>query len=145
VDSNGVLSFVDAGGSNPDAVAIPSVAGAANPAAALYPFWHDWVVDAQASVRTATTGAAPNRRFIVEWRNVRSYVDPQTRVSFEIVFDEPGGWAFAYADLEPTYLELGGEATIGVENADDTHAVEYLFRHPALRPGLGVRFTPLMP
>jgi hypothetical protein len=141
VDTNGLVAFVNPGEPSPDAWPIPSPDSPEEPNAAVYPFWHDWVVDAAASVRTATTGTAPNRKYIVEWRNVYSYEDPTTRVSFEVIFDEAGGFTFAYTDQEGTYLELGGGATIGIENAAGTVALPYTYRHPALRPGLGLRFT----
>lgn len=141
VDTNGLVSFTDPGEPSSDSWPIPSTAGPGEPNAAVYPFWHDWVVDAEASVRTATVGSAPNRQFIVEWRNVFSYEDPNTRVSFEVVFDEAGGFGFAYTDLDGTFLELGGGATIGIENADGTVALQYTYRQPVMRAGMGLRFT----
>ncbi|MGH3734236.1 MAG: carboxypeptidase regulatory-like domain-containing protein [Micromonosporaceae bacterium] len=142
VDTNGLVAFVDPGEASPDAWPIPSPDSPEEPNAALYPLWHDWVVDSNASVRTATLGAAPNRQFIVEWRNVYSYEDPTTRVSFEVIFDEAGGYRFAYTDIDGTFLELGGGATVGIENADGTIALQYTYRQPVMRPGLGLRITP---
>ncbi|ROO59296.1 carboxypeptidase family protein [Micromonospora sp. Llam0] len=141
VDSNGLVSFINPGEPAPDAWPIPSPAGAEQPNAALYPFWHDWVVDANASVRTAVRGTAPNRQFVIEWRNVHSYEDPRTRVTFQAIIDEAGGYSFAYTDNDGTFLERGGGATIGIENADGTAAIQYTYRQPVLRPGVGLRFT----
>ena len=70
VSTNGHLSFSapSTGFSN---VAIPN---AATPNAAVYPQWDDLVIDASgAGVYTATKGAAPNRRFVIEWENVHPY------------------------------------------------------------------------
>ncbi|NES16769.1 hypothetical protein G3554_16455 [Micromonospora sp. PPF5-17] len=145
VDVNGVLSFVDPGEPSPDAWPIPSPDSPEEPNAALYPFWHDWVVDSNASVRTAVRGTAPNRQFVIEWRNVHSYEDPLTRVTFQVILDEAGGWSYAYTDNDGTFLERGGGATIGVENADGTSAIQYTYRQPVLRPGLGLRFNPPTP
>jgi len=142
VDTNGVISFVDPAGSAYDFSAIPSAPAAHRPNAALYPLWDDWIVDAQASVRTATTGAAPNRRFVVEWRNIRSFDDANNRVTFEVIFDEAGGYTFAYTDLDGGALEGGGGATIGIENATGTVALQYSYNHPVARSGVGVRFNP---
>lgn len=142
VDTNGVISFVDPGGAAYDFSAIPSPPVAHRPNAALYPLWDDWIVDAQASVRTATIGAAPNRRFVVEWRNVRSFDDANNRVTFEVIFDEAGGYTFAYTDLDGGALESGGGATIGIENATGAVALQYSYNHPVARPGVGVRFNP---
>ncbi len=142
VDINGVLSFVDPGEPSPDAWPIPSPDSPEEPNAALYPFWHDWFVDSNASVRTAVRGSAPNRQFVVEWRNVHSYEDPLTRITFQVVIDEAGGYSFTYIDNDGTFLERGGAATIGIENAEGTAAIQYTYRQPALRPGLGLRFNP---
>lgn len=141
VDTNGLVAFVDPGEPSPDAWPIPSPDSPEEPNAAVYPFWHDWVVDGKASVRTATIGSAPHRQWVVEWRNVYSYEDPNTRVSFEVVFDEGGGFSFVYTDVEGTFLESGGGATIGIENADGTTALQYTYRQPVLRPGYALRFT----
>ncbi|MFC8849458.1 MULTISPECIES: carboxypeptidase regulatory-like domain-containing protein [unclassified Micromonospora] len=145
VDSNGVVSFVDPGEPSPDAWPIPSPASPEEPNAALYPLWHDWVVDSNASVRTAVRGSAPNRQFVIEWRNVHSYEDPLTRITFQAILDEAGGYSFAYTDNDGTFLERGGAATVGIENADGTSAIQYTHRQPVLRPGLGLRFDPLTP
>ncbi|MEV0734005.1 carboxypeptidase regulatory-like domain-containing protein [Polymorphospora sp. NPDC050346] len=144
-DINGLISFVNPGAPSPDAWPIPSPAGPDQPNAALYPFWHDWVVDSNASVRTAVRGSAPNRQFVIEWRNVHSYEDPRTRVTFQAILDEAGGYTFAYTDNDGTFLERGGGATIGIENADGTSAIQYAYRQPVLRPGLGLRFNPPTP
>jgi hypothetical protein len=141
VQTNGLVSFVDPGETSPDAWPIPSVVAPEEPNAAIYPLWHDWVVDSSASVRTATRGTAPNRQFVVEWRNVHSYEDPLTRISFQAIFDEAGGYSFAYTGSDGTFLERGGAATIGIENAAGTVALQYTYRQPVLRPGLGLRIN----
>ena len=141
VDSNGLLAFTDPGEPSSDAWPIPSVRNPEEPNDAIYPFWHDWVVDSSASVRTATRGTAPNRQFVVEWRNVASYESPTTRMTFQAILDEAGGYSFAYADSDGTFLERGGGATIGIENADGTVALQYTYRQPVLRPGLGIRIN----
>ncbi|MEU8387339.1 carboxypeptidase regulatory-like domain-containing protein [Micromonospora sp. NPDC048843] len=141
VDTNGLVAYTDPETSSSDAWPIPSPRNPAEPNNAVYPFWHDWVVDASASVRTATRGTAPNRQFVTEWRNVASYEDPNTRVSFQLIIDEASGYRFAYDDIDGTFLELGGGATIGIENEDGTAALQYAYRAPVLRPGLGLRLT----
>lgn len=142
VDSNGLVTFQDPGTPNSDAWPIPSPRNREEPNAAVYPFWHDWVVDSSASVRTATRGTAPNRQFVVEWRDVASYEDPTTRTTFQVIFDEAGGYSFVYPDIDGTFLTKGGAATIGIENADGTWALQYTYRQPVLRPGNGLRFDP---
>ena len=139
IDSNGLLTYEDPGTPSSDAWPIPSPKFPEEPNNAVYPFWHDWVVDSSASVRTSTRGTAPNREFVVEWRNVSSYEDPTTRVTFQAILSEAGGYSFAYTDIDGTFLEKGGAATIGIENADGTVALQYTYRQPVLRPGIGLR------
>ncbi len=145
VDTNGVFSFLDPGEPSPDAWPIPSPDSPEEPNAALYPFWHDWVVDSNASIRTAIRGSAPNRQFVIEWRNVHSYEDPLTRITFQVILDETGGYSFTYTNNDGTFLERGGGATIGIENTNGTSAIQYTHRQPVLRPGLGLKLTPPTP
>ncbi|MEV4543870.1 carboxypeptidase regulatory-like domain-containing protein [Micromonospora echinaurantiaca] len=142
VDTNGLLSFTRPDEPSPIPYPIPS---AGSPASGVYPFWHDWVVDDSASVRTALRGSAPGRQFVVEWRNVRSYDDAGIRVTFQVIIDETGGVSFAYTDLDGTFIERGGAATIGIGGANGTVALQYTHRQPVLRPGLGLRINPPTP
>ncbi|WP_433551260.1 carboxypeptidase regulatory-like domain-containing protein [Micromonospora zamorensis] len=138
VDTNGLISLAKPDDPFPYPYPIPS---AGSPTSAIYPFWHDWVVDGSASVRTAARGAAPNRQFVIEWRNVYSYEDPNTRVTFQAILDEAGGLSFTYTDLDGTFLERGGAATIGIEGVGGTAALQYTHRQPVLRAGLGLRIN----
>jgi hypothetical protein len=103
--------------------------------------WDDLIVDSSASIRTAVTGSAPNRRFIVEWRNVRFYADSSLRVSFEVIFEENGPITLAYTGIGTASLERGSDATVGIENAAGTVAFEYSRNLANLRDGEGVTFT----
>ncbi|MEV4826776.1 carboxypeptidase regulatory-like domain-containing protein [Micromonospora sp. NPDC049257] len=145
VDINGVISFIDPGEPSPDAWPIPSPDSPEEPNAALYPFWHDWVVDSNASIRTTVRGSTGSRQFVIEWRNVHSYEDPLTRITFQAILDETGGYSLTYTDNDGTFLERGGAATIGIENSDGTTAIQYTYRQPVLRPGLGLRLSPPTP
>jgi PKD repeat protein len=142
VDTNGVVTFATPNGSAWNHGPIPSAAAANKSNLAVYPFWDDLIVDASASVRTASSGTAPNRRFTVEWRNVRFFTDSSTRVTFEVIFDENGTITFAYDGIGTTPLEQGSDATVGIENAAGTVALQYSLNQPKLRSGTGVTFTP---
>ena len=135
VSTNGFLNFL-----TPDATfsnsAIPS---APPPNAAVYALWDDLYVDGSASVLTTTVGTAPNRRFVVEWRNVAFLADTSQRVSFEIILNENGDIDTQYREIEGT-LEQGSSATVGIENATGTDALQYSFGEPVLRTDLGVRY-----
>ncbi len=144
VDTNGVISFVAPSGSAWNHGAIPSAPSAGTTNAAVYPFWDDLIVDSSSSVRTAVLGTAPNRQFVVEWRNVRFFTST-ARVSFEVVLFENGDIAVAWKDIDATAIEQGGSATVGIENAAGTVALQYSLNTPALRTGNGVLFHPPAP
>ncbi|WP_179276923.1 LamG-like jellyroll fold domain-containing protein [Actinoplanes regularis] len=138
VDSNGYIAFADPETSKVGYSGIPTPGAESGPNAAVYPLWSDWVVDDEAAVRTATRGEAPNRQFVVEWKNVYQYGDISVRTSFQVIFNEAGGYDFVYAPGDDTFIRRGGASTIGIEDADGLIAMQYSSMQPVLRPGTGV-------
>jgi glucose/arabinose dehydrogenase len=138
VDTNGKVSFVNPGSASAENTTLPTTAA---PNASVYPFWDDLVVDGSASVRTTVTGTAPNRQYVVEWRNVYMYGNLSRRLSFEAVFAENGDVSFAYKDLDNAF-EQGSGATVGIENAAGTIAFQYSANQAVLGSGNGVLFHP---
>ncbi|MGI5212315.1 PQQ-dependent sugar dehydrogenase [Plantactinospora sp. CA-290183] len=138
VDSNGVMSFVDPRGSWPVNRPLPN---AAAPNAALYPFWDDLEVRADSSVRTAVRGSAPDRQFVVEWRNVGLSGATTARIGFQVVISEWGQVTFNYTALHAG-RELGNSATVGIENASGTTALPYSVNQLVLANGRAIVFTP---
>jgi hypothetical protein len=116
---------------------IPSPDG---PNGVIAPFWDDVVVDESASVRTAVTGTAPHRQFVVEWRNVTLYDEPSARLSFEVILGEDGEVSFGYAGLD-TDAERGGAATVGLENLNGTSGRIVSYRQPVLVEGEAIAFA----
>jgi hypothetical protein len=108
--------------------------------ALIAPFWADLVVDASASVRTATTGAAPNRQFTVEWRNVTFYDDSTKRLSFEVLINESGAITFNYTDVDDD-VERGLTASIGIESPGGTSGLQYSYNQPFVATGQAVLFS----
>lgn len=140
VDTNGILTFADPGGSHPTPAGIPTVGG---PDAMVAAFWDDLIVDGQASVVTATRGFAPFREFVVEWRDVRRAADPDERMTFQVVLGELGVIQVNYTGIDPTSPgERGAGATIGVENATGTGGLEYSSGTPVLVDDRTVAFLP---
>ncbi|WP_020519000.1 PQQ-dependent sugar dehydrogenase [Catelliglobosispora koreensis] len=138
IDSNGVVSFADPGGSNPYNSGVPS-AGAPN--AAVYAFWDDLVVDAEASVRTQTVGAAPNRKFIIEWRNVYLFNHGfGSRINASVVIGEDNSVTVHYSGIDANSPEQGSEATTGVEHGNGTSALQFSSDQVALSNGLTIRY-----
>ncbi|TDC06244.1 peptidase [Nonomuraea longispora] len=107
---------------------------------AVYPYWDDLRVDAEGGVYTAVTGTAPNRTFVIEWRNVTFYNDTAQRLSFAALLGENGSIGFRYKDID-SEREQGNSATIGVENAAGDDALLYSHNEAVLAAGQSVALT----
>lgn len=146
INSNGWLSFIQPCGYAAEPNELPKWYSCDQPDAAVYAFWNDWIVDGQASVRTATLGTAPSRRFVVEWRNVRDFNDSNARVSFEIVFYEAdGGIDLAWNDIDSNPIEQGSTGAVAIEDAEGEIALVHSFKEAILASGQGVAFRPGSP
>ncbi|MCI0689238.1 MAG: carboxypeptidase regulatory-like domain-containing protein [Sporichthyaceae bacterium] len=130
VSTNGNINFV-APSTVFGNVAIPATAA---PNGAIYSLWDDIVVDGGGSVRTASLGSAPNRSFVIEWRDVRFIGDATQRVDFEIVLRENGQILTQYRNISPTVgREQGNLATLGIENQTGTVAFQYSFNEAVIQ------------
>lgn len=117
VGCNGLLTFNPLGAISPYNVAAPNMT---YPNAAIYAFWDDLSVAETNKVRTQLSGAAPNRQFVIEWRDVyiRGAYPYQQSLDVQIVLKENGQILLQYRDVPPLALFRGGSATIGIENED---------------------------
>jgi Malectin domain/Carboxypeptidase regulatory-like domain len=136
VTTNGSIAFAASSATQTN-VAIPATSA---PNGALYPMWDDLFVDASAAVYTGVIGTVPHRRFVVEWRNVRSFFDTAQRLSFVAEIGEDGGITYRYKDVAGSSYEAGVSATIGVENATGTVAFQYSLNEAVLTDGTAIAF-----
>ncbi|MBB5867529.1 hypothetical protein F4553_000908 [Allocatelliglobosispora scoriae] len=142
VSTNGFASFTNPGGAHADdRTAVPNAAG---PNAALYAFWDDLVVDGSASVRTTTLGSAPNRKFVIEWRNVYIYGNTSRRVTFEVLIGENGTVTFNYTGLDNT-AERGATTVAGIEDHTGAVGQTYSSFQPSLVDNRAITYTPPAP
>ena len=109
------------------------------PNAAIYPFWDDLYVSGDSSVRTELVGAAPNRRFVIEWRNVHFCCISPESMDAEVVLYENGRILTQYRNLDSS-REEGDSATIGIENESGTVALQYSFNEASVSNGLAVLY-----
>lgn len=110
------------------------------PNAAVYPFWDD-LYNFSSPIMTETLGTAPNRVFVIEWRDMYFYSASGGPINFELKLHELDG------TIEMLYLDAidsgdGRSATVGIENADGTIAFQYSSDEAVLTPGLSIRYTP---
>jgi hypothetical protein len=140
VDVEGVVTFEEPAWDLENVSPIPSPTDWGKANAAVYGFWNDWMVIDGASIRTGTVGTAPDRQFVIEWRDVMANEPPHPRVSFQIVFHESGGVSVAWDGIDPSLLSHGAEGVVGIENADGTDALVYSQFHPSLGSGQGIWF-----
>ncbi|WP_199521344.1 S8 family serine peptidase [Jiangella anatolica] len=110
---------------------------AAAPNATLAPFWDDLEINADGGVYTGAVDGG----FVIEYRNVAFYDVPDQRMDFSVTLYEDGTVTFAYRNLDPAQArELGNSATVGIENAAGTDALQYSFNQAALSDDTAITF-----
>ncbi|MDR7383174.1 carboxypeptidase regulatory-like domain-containing protein [Promicromonospora iranensis] len=137
VTSNGHVNFL-AGSTSYANGSIPS---SAVPNAALYPFWDDLNLDADAGLYTGTTTVDGEDAFVIEWRDVRKYSPATDRLSFSVTLVADGTVIYGYGDVTDTDTAKGSSATIGIENESGTVGMEYSNNTPAVSAGLTITYT----
>ena len=142
--TNGFVEFVGPATTNCSAAnaAIPTTG---RPNGAVYGYWDDLFVDAQASIRADVRGSAPNRRFVIEFRNVHYFSDTSRRIDFNIVLHENGEILTQYHNIADDGRERGNSATLGIEYHTGAAALRFSFNQPLLSPGpavTSIRYTP---
>jgi hypothetical protein len=137
VSTNGALN-VTGGDTPPVNVPIPD---AGPPDGSIAAFWDDLVVDELSSVRTGSSGTTPDRRFVVEWRDVAFYGQQGARVTVQAVLHEGGDVEVSYRGIGTDDVERGGGATIGLEAPDGRRGFGFSTDVPVVRDGMAVRWS----
>ncbi len=113
------------------------------PAGIVSPLWFDFVVPRvptdTGGVYTDVVGTAPNRAFIVEWRNVYRYGDLNTRATFELLLYEDGSIIFQYQSLNGVGVD-GSGGVVGIQNASGTIGLPYSCYQSAVAGGRAIRY-----
>lgn len=149
VTSNGFVQLWPSSSGAPSSLALnEAIPSSASPNGLVAPFWDDLVV-VFSNLRVATFGAAPNRRFVVQWGHWGANGNPNVRLSFQAkLFETTNVIEFHYCAMEAAAaLDIaratGSSATIGLENAGGTVGVQHSFNTPAsVQTGTLLRFTP---
>ena len=141
VSSNGNAHFGTASSAYSN-VAIPNTG---NPNAMIAPFWDDLYPPSGGRVYYATSGTAPNRTFVIEWRNVSHYPGGTNGATFAIQLDEGTNhvWIiYQDTDLGSASYNNGVSATSGIENAAGTAGNQYSFNQAVLTANKVLHFWP---
>lgn len=147
VCSNGFLQLATSDGFEPS-IADVNVAMPNNrePNGVVAAFWDDLTpLDETTDVRVATLGAAPRRRFVVQWSNWQVIGDTESRVVFQTkLFEGTHVIEYHYCAATPARtLPLGASATIGVESLDGAAGFSVANnRFNAVDPANAYRLTP---
>jgi hypothetical protein len=144
VCTNGFVEFIGAATSN-CSLTNTALPNAARPNGVIYSFWDDTFVDAAASIRTELKGVAPNRRFVIEFRNLHFFGDTSRRIDFNVVLHENGEIQVQHRNRANDARERGSSATIGIENETGTIALQFSFNQAVLpvEPAVNtIRFRP---
>ena len=133
ISTKGYVTFLE-GNAIFSNTALPN---AARPNAAVYAFWDDLEVDDQASTWTGLIGVAPQREYVIEWRNVTVH-SGDVRLDVGIVLHENGDIRLQYRGVGEDPRERGLSATIGIEDPTGTVAHQYSFQEAVLPVGESV-------
>lgn len=107
------------------------------PNAAIYANWDDLFVADGGSIRTDVVGSAPNRTFVIEWRDVQSWEGSGELLSFEILLNENGSFALQYGNATTT----GARATIGIEDQNGAVGLQYSFDEASVDDQTAILYT----
>jgi hypothetical protein len=119
----------------------------ATPSASIVPFWTD-LISTGAPATTALVGAAPNRRFVIQWSNAAVNTDPDhsATVTMQAILCENGDILFKYVDVSTSNLYAQGKsATIGIKDHTGTQGIQYSYDAPVISSLLAIHFSPLPP
>ena len=150
VGTNGYMSFTTRAELFNN-VPLPERDPAFAPGAAVLPFWDDLEVQPGiGNIGLATLGepGTPQRRFVIEWHNVRFHSDVGNAnapfLNFEVVLYENRRIVFNYGaiDSRAQYARTRGtSATVGIQNADGTRGFQRSFNQAVLDSDYAIEFV----
>lgn len=142
VSSNGLVTF----GTGSSASVETTIPDPSLPNNLIAAFWDDLVVDAMGNILYKTIGAAPNRKLIIQFRNMGFYPSPVYMGTFSVILYETTNKIqiqYRLIVLKNNDLAKGGSATIGIENSDGSAGVLYKYHDPtAVSTSKAVSFSP---
>lgn len=141
VGSNGALSFTDVKMISASNEELPSEEFVS----LIAPFWDDLNPEkSEGGIYYETIGEAPNREFVVEYRNVNHFnSEGENGATFQVVFfEDSSDILFNYKDVDFGSAEIdgGASATIGVQSTLD-RLVEVSHNSSGIQANTAIRFS----
>jgi hypothetical protein len=137
VSSNGNLQFTTSSTAFSNVCPLPS----ATMGISIHPLWDDLYPPGGGGIYYSTTGAAPNRVFTVEWRDIEHYPSSPSGVKFEAQLEEATGDIYLlYQDMDfgDPSINDGASASVGTQNT--SYALTYSCDEAVLAAGRNIRF-----
>jgi hypothetical protein len=106
-------------------------------------WWDDLNPNNETHVWTQVLGSAPNRVFVVEWRDIRPFLAGATSgVTFEVRLEEAtDAITFSYKDVTAglTAFDGGAAATVGLEDPQGATATQISYNAAVIAAGTSYR------
>ncbi|MBG0787813.1 MAG: Ig-like domain repeat protein, partial [Anaerolineaceae bacterium] len=121
-----------------------SIPNSADPNNAIYVFWDDlYSYDDTQLVLYRTIGEVGSRELIVQWTNYGYFNSSLPMGTFQVIlYEGSNNIRFQYRQLLTATRSYGQSATIGLENATGSAAVQYSSNFESLDPEQSILWTP---
>jgi hypothetical protein len=146
VSENGRIMFSEPASAYSTEVTIPSTDLPNN---YIAPFWDNLVISSTGNVLYTTIGTAPNRKLVVQYKNMTFFSPSIFLGTFSVIlYETTNNIQIQYRQIidKSSDLAHGSSATIGIENSDGTQGVLHAFHNAtAVTSEQAIRFTPGTP
>lgn len=139
LSDNGYLNFLGPDQYNPFPVGIPNEGP---PNAAIYALWQDLAVDETSSIDYEVVGEAPDRTFVVEYSSIKAFGSTK-HLDLEVKIHEGGETVDLLFGANAANPGDGRNATVGIEDATGTDALEFSSFEGLIEPSSAFRFEPM--
>jgi hypothetical protein len=149
VSSNGLLQLhpLIAGAMPSNSFSNVAIPDRAVPNGFIAAFWDDLIAVTSSRVVTRTLGAAPDRRFVVQWTQFAFYGDDRARLTFQAkLFEGSGAIEVHHCAITAgadAMRATGGSATVGIESLDGSAGRQHSFDDATgISTARAMRFVP---
>ncbi len=142
--SNGFVTFLSG---QPNAAAAQAIPASAGPNAVIAGWWGDLKPNYGGSITYKLMGSAPNRYFLIQYKDIPYALLSTSKVSFEIKLYETSNAIEVHYAGAPVNADSNGNPypnTAGIENETGLLGLQYYNGVEGLASSLAVRYTPFV-